>query len=166
VHGDYEEMDASELGTWRVDWPAVILGVLAVGFGVFTFFAAGCAVGAEAPPQAPPVQAPPVVRAAPAPAKQPVARRLIGWNVPQPDGSVLFVPVQPAPAGPMTYPAPVGGPAPDPFAGGSGSTPTTSATTAAPASTRSPAGIPTGLIRIGAPGAATFGGISGCTSYG
>jgi hypothetical protein len=166
VHGDYEEMDASELGTWRVDWPAGILGVLAVGFGVFTFFAAGCAVGAEAPPQAPPVQAPPVVRAAPAPAKQPVARRLIGWNVPQPDGSVLFVPVQPAPAGPMTYPAPVGGPAPDPFAGGSGSTPTTSATTAAPASTRSPAGIPTGLIRIGAPGAATFGGISGCTSYG
>jgi hypothetical protein len=99
VHGDYEEMDASELGTWRVDWPAVILGVLAVGFGVFTFFAAGCAVGAEAPPQAPPVQAPPVVRAAPAPAKQPVARRLIGWNVPQPDGSVLFVPVQPAPRG-------------------------------------------------------------------
>jgi hypothetical protein len=165
----YNEPDASQLGRWRIDWPVVILGVLAVGLGVITFLASGCVQGAE-PTFTVVNRVPPtfvVESRLPKAAKpQPAPPRLIGWNVPQPDGSVLFVPVQPAPAGPMTYPAPVGGPAPDPFAGGSGSTPTTSATTAAPASTRSPAGIPTGLIRIGAPGAATFGGISGCTSYG
>jgi hypothetical protein len=170
MHGDYDEPDASELGRTPFDWQVAAVGVLAVGLFVFSFLAGGgCAQGAE-PTFTVVNRVPPtfvVESRLPKAAKpQPAPPRLIGWNVPQPDGSVLFVPVQPAPAGPMTYPAPVGGPAPDPFAGGSGSTPTTSATTAAPASTRSPAGIPTGLIRIGAPGAATFGGISGCTSYG
>lgn len=62
-------------------------------------------------------------------------------------------------------PAP-GVPAPAPFAGPvAGTTRTTSATLAGPASTSSPAGTPTGLTTIGAPGAATSGVIN-CTSYG
>jgi len=59
----------------------------------------------------------PLAAAAPTPSPP----RLIGWNVPQPDGSVLFVPVQqPTPPGAMTIPAP-GVAVPPPFAAGVGS---------------------------------------------
>ena len=138
MHGDYDEPDASELGRTPFDWQIAAVGVLAVGLFVFSFFAGGrCAQGAEPPPQAPPVQAPPVVRSAPVPKSAPSPPRLIGWNYTQPDGSVLFVPVQqPTPPGAIRYPAP-GVAAPSrPFAEGIGSRgggpTTTDAPTAAP----------------------------------
>jgi len=167
MHGDYDEPDASELGRTPFDWQIAAVGVLAVGLFVFSFLAGGgCAQGAEPPPQAPPVQAPPVVRSVPAKPQAPAAPRLIGWNVPQPDGSVLFVPVQqPTPPGAMTIPAP-GVAVPPPFAAGGGSwgagPTTTDAPTAAPFNPGwSPAGrtfpvIPTDVrTRSVAPGVRT-----------
>ena len=167
MHGDYDEPDASELGRTPFDWQAAVVVLLMVGMFVFSFLAGGgCAQGAEPPPQAPPVQAPPVVRSAPVPPKSaPTPPRLIGWNYTQPDGSVLFVPVQqPTPPGAMTIPAP-GVAVPPPFAGGSGSTPTTPAITVGRPSTSSPDPVRLpGLIRIGVPGAAIRGFTDGCAS--
>jgi len=170
MKGDYNETDASQLGRWRVDWGIVAVVVGGLALGVFSFFASGCAIGAEpvtfavvnrVPPKFEVVnRIPPAVKSAPSPPK------LIGWNVPQPDGSVLFVPVQqPTPPGAMTIPAPVGGPAPDPFAGGSGTIPTIPAITAVRPSTSSPDPVRLpGHIRIGVPGAAIRGFTDGCAS--
>jgi len=139
MHGDYDEPDSSQLG--HFDWPVAALVALVIVLGVFSFFAAGCVQGAEpvtftvvnrVPPRFEVVnRIPPAVKSAPNPP------RLIGWNVPQPDGSVLFVPVQqPTPPGAIRYPAP-GVAAPSrPFAEGIGSwgggPTTTDAPTAAP----------------------------------
>ena len=167
MHGDYDEPDASELGRTPFDWQAAVVVLLMVGLFVFSFLAGGgCAIGAEPVTFAVVNRIPPtfevVNRIPPAPSPP----KLIGWNVPQPDGSVLFVPVQqPTPPGAMTIPAP-GVAVPPPFAGGSGSIPTTPAITVGRPSTSLRDTTPMGLIRIGAPGAGMFGGISGCTSYG
>jgi len=170
MKGDYNETDASQLGRWRVDWGIVAVVVGGLALGVFSFFASGCAIGAEpvtfavvnrVPPKFEVVnRIPTAVKSAPSPP------RLIGWNVPQPDGSVLFVPVQqPTPPGAMTIPAP-GVAVPPPFAAGGGSwgagPTTTDAPTAAPFNPGwSPAGrtfpvIPTDVrTRSVAPGVRT-----------
>ena len=141
MHGDYDERLKRELDHRQrhaIYGPWVTMAIGFVLFIAWQFFAAGCVQGAEPPPQAPPVQAPPVVRSVPVKPQAPVAPpRLIGWNYTQPDGSVLFVPVQqPTPPGAMTIPAP-GVAAPSrPFAEGIGSwgggPTTTDAPTAAP----------------------------------
>ena len=169
MHGDYDEPDTSELGRTPFDWQIAAVGVLAVGLFVFSFFAGGgCAQGAEPPPQAPPVQAPPVVRSVPVKPQAPAAPpKLIGWNVPQSDGSVLFVPVQSAPAGPLTIPAeaPPRPFVPPPVVPGGSTAHMTAPSVGVPNTSLPvpvPFRVPTGMYALpGIPG-----GINGCTSYG
>ena len=146
MHGDYDEPDTSELGRTPFDWQIAAVGVLAVGLFVFSFFAGGgCAQGGD-----------PVADAlADLKADKAVRSAMAGLRPTQ----------QPTPPGAMTIPAPVGGPAPDPFAGGSGTIPTIPAITAVRPSTSSPDPVRLpGHIRIGVPGAAIRGFTDGCAS--
>ena len=167
MKGDCNETDASQLGRWRVDWGIVAVVVGGLVLGVFSFFASGCAIGAEPVTFAVVNRIPPtfaVVNRIP-PAPNPP--KLIGWNFTQPDGSVLFVPVQSAPAGPLTIPAeaPPRPFVPPPVVPGGSTARMTAPSVVAP-NTSSPVPdlfrVRTGMFALpGIPG-----GINGCTSYG
>lgn len=138
---------------------AVAIAAAAVCYFLFVAFG-GSAAGADfvVRPAAPAF----TVRAAakPTPKPAPTSPVLLGWNVPQPDGSLLFVPVSGAAP---EVPAPVASPFVQPPA----TTPVISAQPAAPVSTSSPAITPMGLIGISVRGVSPFGVTDpGCTSYG
>ena len=139
--------------------PVAVLTAFVV-FAGWVWLASGCtAHGADRrlPPAA-------VVNRSPKPAVPP---RLIGWDVPQPDGSVLFVPVQPAPAGPLTIPAeaPPRPFVPPPVVPGGSTAHMTAPSVGVPNTSLPvpvPFRVPTGMYALpGIPG-----GINGCTSYG
>jgi len=168
MYGDYDEPDSSQLG--HFDWPVAALVALVIVLGVFSFFAAGCVQGAEPVTFTVVNRVPPkfeVVNRIPPAAKSAVPQRLIGWDVPQPDGSVLFVPVQPAPAGPLTIPAeaPPRPFVPPPVVPGGSTAHMTAPSVGVPNTSLPvpvPFRVPTGMYALpGIPG-----GINGCTSYG